>query len=277
MHIGEDHSRIAVHKWPGTGPNALLIHGIGSSGASWNNLISSLEAFVSPVAIDLRGHGSSGHPATGYLYDDYISDLDRVLLALNMPNPVLIGHSLGGIVALWWAARHPIAARAVIVLDSPLRSGEAFRPAFDGWIAQNAMHVDDLASEYRKRNPDWSTAQARRRAETMTGTAPGVFRELKEDSLRHEGADRIAELIDIHSPVLLIRGEPEFGSLVDPADADALVERLTRAEVVQIPTAGHGLHRQFPGQVSAAIQSFLDRHGIAGTTGVNQPTNGPST
>jgi pimeloyl-ACP methyl ester carboxylesterase len=262
MHIGADPYQLAVYEWPGVGPLALLIHGIGSTAASWNDLVPSLQALTTPVAVDLRGHGASSHPSTGYLYDDYIGDLDRVLQAISAPHPILIGHSLGGIVALWWAARHPTAARAVIVLDAPLRSGESFRPAFDGWIAQNAMSVVELAEEYRRRNPDWTVAQARRRAEVMTSTAPEVFYELKANSLQHEGVDRISELTGIQSPVLLIRGEPEFGSMVHPADAMALVERLPRAEVTVVPGAGHSLHRQFPAAVVAAMKSFLERYGI---------------
>lgn len=262
MHIGQGDRSINVTAWPGDGPPALLVHGIGSSGASWNELIPLLQPFLQPYAVDLRGHGESAHPATGYLYDDYIDDLDQIVDTLRLAHPVLIGHSLGGIVALWWAARHPARASAVIVVDSPLRSGEEFRPAFDGWIAQNAMAVDDLAAHYLEQNPEWEPTRARRRAEIMTNTAPGVFRELKVDSLRHDGEDRIAELLEIQSPVLLVRGEPQSGSMVHPEDAEALVSRLPNAEVEVVPGGGHSLHRQFPEQFIEATHAFLARHEI---------------
>lgn len=262
MHIGKERHRIHVTAWEGDGPAALLIHGIGSSGAGWNDLAPRLRPFVRPFAIDLRGHGESGHPDSGYLYEDYIDDLDRIVAELGIPHPILVGHSLGGIVALWWAARHPDQAAALIALDSPLRSGEEFRPAFDGWIAQNAMPVDDLTVFYVEQNPDWTEERARRRATIMTSTAPGVFRELKDDSLRHDGVDRIAELTGIQSPVLLVRGEPESGSMVHPLDAEALSARLPNAEVAVIPDGGHGLHRQFPDEVVNAMVTFLTRHGV---------------
>ena len=262
MHIGTDDHQLHVSRWDGNGPPALLIHGIGSSGTGWNDLSPLLADFLEPYAIDLRGHGQSAHPDSGYLYDNYIDDLDRLLPALEISNPILIGHSLGGIVALWWAARHSHQAAAVVAIDSPLRSGEEFRPAFDAWIAQNAMPVDDLAAHYLQNNPEWTADRARRRAEIMTSTAPGVFWELKDDSMHHHGVDRIAELEQIEAPVLLIRGDPRCGSLVHPADADALVTRLPNAEVMVIPDGTHSLHRQFPQEVVDAIRSFLARHRV---------------
>ena len=66
---------------PGTDPGAplvVLIHGITSSGEAWSAVLDALGDAFTPVTVDLRGHGASGRPECGYLYDDYIDDLDRV-------------------------------------------------------------------------------------------------------------------------------------------------------------------------------------------------------
>jgi len=248
---------ITLRTWPGAGPPLLMIHGIGSTGASWEATVPTLAEVVTPIAIDLRGHGDSGKPAHGYLYDDYIGDLDGVLHALGIERPLLMGHSLGGIVALWWAARHPDRATGIVVADSPLRSGHEFAPAFDGWLAQNAMAVPDLAAWYLARHPDWTPERARTRAEAMTGTARNVFVELRADSLAHDGVDRLAELAHVTSPVLLVRGDPEAGSLVHPSDAEAFARRLPNARVARIPGAGHGLHRTHAAEFAALAVPFL--------------------
>lgn len=260
MHIGAGDDRLALHRWPGAGPPVLLIHGIGSSGASWNDLVPRLQGHLTPIAIDLRGHGTSGRPASGFLYDDYIADLERIVTTLQLTAPVIMGHSLGGIVALWWAARHPNTARAIVAIDTPLRSGEAFRPAFDNWITWNAMTIDDLVEVYRRQHPEWPPAHTRRRAEIMTGTAPGVFRELREDSLAHEGVDRVAELTGIQSPVLLVRGDPEWGSLVHPADAVSFAHRLPNAMIGHVPEGGHGLHREKMDAFLELALPFIEEH-----------------
>lgn len=246
----------------GSGPPLVLIHGIGSTGASWESVIPALAGRVSPIMLDLRGHGDSGKPEHGYLYDDYIGDLDGVLAALDIERPLLMGHSLGGIVALWWAARHPERAAGIVVVDSPLRSGYDFAPAFDGWLRQNAMPIEELAAWYATENPGWAPDQARKRAVAMTGTARNVFVELRADSLAHDGVDRLAEIAHVASPILLVRGDPETGSMVHPDDAAAFEERLPNARVARIPGSGHPLHRTHTREFAAFALPFL-REAIA--------------
>ena len=59
------------------------------------------------ITLDLRGHGDSTKPTSGFLFDDFVSDLESVLNTLGIDHPLLIGHSFGGLVALGWAAKHP--------------------------------------------------------------------------------------------------------------------------------------------------------------------------
>lgn len=260
VHIGQDDELLSVTRWPGAGPTVVLIHGIGSSGDGWRDLIPELGRHFTPVTMDLRGHGASGKPESGYLYDDYVNDLDRVLDGLGEEAPLLVGHSLGGIVTLWWAARHPARAKAIVVVDSPLRSGEDFRPAFDGWIAQNAMSPDDLTAWYLEKNPDWGEERARRRALVMTSTAPNVFVELKADSMAHHDADRIGELTGITTPVLMVHGDVETGGMVHPDDLVAFQERLPNASAARVPGAGHSPHRDRMEEFLAHAVPFLREH-----------------
>ena len=210
---------------------------------------------VSPITFDLRGHGQSGKPERGYL-DDYIGGLDAILEALPIERPLIAGHSLGGIVTLWWAARHPGSAAGLVIVDSPLRSGRDFMPAFDGWLAQNAMTPESTAL-YLEKNPAWTEEQARQGAIVMTGTARNVFVELRADSLANDGGDRLAEILHVTSPVLLVRGEPESGSMVHPEDAADFATRLPNARVVTIPGAGHALHRERMDEFLAVALPFL--------------------
>jgi pimeloyl-ACP methyl ester carboxylesterase len=260
LRINASGTEIALRRWDGNGPPLLLIHGIGSSSASWESLAPALTRAFTPIAIDLRGHGDSAKPESGYLYDDYIADIDAVINALGMDRPLVIGHSLGGILALWWAAHHPGRAAALIVVDSPLRSGQAFMPAFDQWLQWNAMAPNDLAAIYLQEHPDWSPETARRRAQVMTSTARGVFEELRADSLAHDGVDRIAELTGITSPILFIHGDPAAGSQVHPNDLASLVERLPNVTIAGIEGAGHALHRERPEEFIDLAIPFLRDH-----------------
>lgn len=246
--------------YEGSGPALVLIHGISSAGETWWPVIDELAAHFTVIAIDQRGHGDSGKPESGYLYDNYIDDLKRVLDHFTLDRPLIMGHSLGGIVTLWWAARHPDQAAAMVIEDSPLRSGEEFRPAFDNWLELNALPVDVVTDRYAEEHPTWKPSIVRRRAELITSTARNVFVELKADSMAHHGVDRIREIEGITNPLLLVHGDIESNGMVHQSDADALVQRLPDATAHRIPGGNHGLHTDHYRAFLAAALPFLQEH-----------------
>jgi pimeloyl-ACP methyl ester carboxylesterase len=250
--------QVTIH--PGSGPAVVLIHGITSSGAIWEPILADLGERFAPVAIDLRGHGDSGKPDSGYLYDDYIGDLDRVLEHLGLARPLIVGHSLGGLITLWWAARHPERSPALVIEDSPLHSGEDFRPAFDNWIRLNGMDLPELRQHYASENPSWKPAAVERRARQMHATARQVLTELKADSMTNHDVDRLAEIEHVASPVLLIHGDVETGGMVGQAQAADFGRRLPNATVARIPGASHNLHLSRGREFLAHAMPFLERH-----------------
>ena len=245
---------------PGDGPGLVLIHGITSTGEVWQPVLEELGKQFTPVTIDLRGHGSSGKPTSGYLYDDYIADLDRVLDTLGLDRPLIIGHSLGGLITLWWAARHPDRAPALVIEDSPLRSGEDFRPAFENWLRLNAMPLDELRAAYAAERPTWKPEAIDTRARQMHATTRPVIEELMADSMAHHGVDRLAEIEHVESPVLFIHGDMDTGGMVHPDDLHAFGRRLPDATVRRIPKGGHSLHLETPRAFLELAVPFLTRH-----------------
>ena len=103
-------------------PIAVLIHGILiDSLASYFFTLANpfADAGVGTVMYDLRGHGKTDKPPTGYTMDDYAADLIGLLDTLGITRPVyLMGNSFGGSVALFTAARFPDRAAGVIMLDA---------------------------------------------------------------------------------------------------------------------------------------------------------------
>lgn len=259
-HVELDRHRIAIRTWEGHGPPLLLIHGISSAGSVWHPVIPALAAEFTPIAIDQRGHGDSDKPESGYLYDDYIGDMDGVLDALRIDRPLIIGHSLGGIVTLWWSAKHPGRAAALVIEDSPLHSGHDYMPAFDEWLMLNAMPEEELRAHYAEEYPDWAPELVLERAHLMANTARNVFAELRADSLAHHDADRIAEISGIQSPVLLVHGDVRTGGMVTPEDASAFETRLGNARSVRIVGGGHTLHRERTDDFLAVVLPFLREH-----------------
>jgi pimeloyl-ACP methyl ester carboxylesterase len=260
---------IAVTEFPNPGrPPVVLLHGVGSRGQSWWPVIDPLAARFHLYQLDLRGHGASGKPAAGYLVEHYAADLDAALdaLDLHVENNAtrIMGHSLGALVALYWASEHPAQAAALVVEDPSLRVPPDIVEAFDGWQQLAALDPAQAAAWYRQEYPDWSDEDCLRRAETITSTAPGVFAELRaeaQQALASGTTDRMHILARVQIPTLLLYGNLELGSMVAPADAERFVQIMPHGRAIQIPGAGHSLHRDASDAFLEAVIPFLEGEG----------------
>lgn len=252
---------LSVTLHPGDGPEILLIHGIGSSGADFSPVVAGMAAFSRPITLDLRGHGASMAPEFGYHYTDYVRDLEGLVSALGLSSPIVLGHSLGGIVALFWAARNPGAARGIIIEDSPLRSGPEFRESFEGWLQLNSLPREVVRAWYADKNPDWSDAVLDQRAHDMTHTRREAILELQAASMAGEGLDSLQGLENVHVPVLFMHGDGDSGSMVHPEDLARLPQRLRSIKIVRVPGAGHTIHRSHIDAWLAHVRDFVARLG----------------
>jgi len=118
----------------GDGPDVVMIHGITGNLAVWHlRLVPALSDRFRILTYDLRGHGYSDTPRTGYSPDAMASDLLELLDALEIERPVVIGHSYGADIALYFAGRHPDRVREVIAIEAALPAMEEVR-SHDDWI-----------------------------------------------------------------------------------------------------------------------------------------------
>ncbi len=108
----------------GSGSPLLFLHGIGDTAATWNLVMSLLEDRHTVVSFDLIGHGYSPVPneTSEYTRDRTLEDIDEIIEDLDAP-PILVGHSLGGYLALAHAATRPDFSAGLIVLNT----GPGFR------------------------------------------------------------------------------------------------------------------------------------------------------
>jgi len=111
--------RLFVDDGGSPGNPVLFVHGLGGSSRQWQAQLAHLRRQRRAVALDLRGHGDSD-PAPnpdGYNLDGYVEDLAAVADSLDLDRFVLIGHSLGGSVAVEYAARHPERVAGLLLVD----------------------------------------------------------------------------------------------------------------------------------------------------------------
>ena len=102
----------------GEGPDPIVcLHGITAQHRAFNAAARYLEASRGLVGVDLRGRGDSDKPESGYSLEAHAADVVRVLDHLGHRSAVLVGHSMGGFVALKTALRFPERVRALVLLD----------------------------------------------------------------------------------------------------------------------------------------------------------------
>jgi pimeloyl-ACP methyl ester carboxylesterase len=104
----------------GEGPPLLLLHGLGGSGRYWAGLADHLNTTRTLIAPDLAGFGRSDKPSSDYSRGFHLDNLDAMLAALDVDAPLaLAGHSMGGVLAALFAARHPKRVEALAIAAAP--------------------------------------------------------------------------------------------------------------------------------------------------------------
>jgi pimeloyl-ACP methyl ester carboxylesterase len=112
-----DSIEISYLQWSDRGIPLLLLHGMADHGLVWSSLGDYLAADYQVIAPDLRGHGESSKPATGYHFRDYIADLEALIAHLGWTQAHILGHSWSAKIAAIWATQRPEVFKSLILVD----------------------------------------------------------------------------------------------------------------------------------------------------------------
>src|ERR687888_2416087 len=112
------HGHRVSYRAAGEGPLVLLIHGITGDSRQWNQIIPQLADRYTVLAPDLLGHGQSAKPRGDYSLGAYAVSLRDLLIMLGHRRATVVGHSLGGGVAMQFAYEYPVFAERLVVVDS---------------------------------------------------------------------------------------------------------------------------------------------------------------
>lgn len=250
----------------GTGARPLvLVHGFTGSRDDFADVVPDLADLGRLVLLDQRGHGGSSNPGHGYSFDQLVADLRAFFDAAGIARADLLGHSLGGMVALRFALAHPERVASLILMDTGARAAPPIDPAMDRTIsivrAKGMVRIAD-----------------------KLGTLPLVGEDL--DIARIEGEERhrergrakllaldpeafavLAPLLSDHEPILHRLGEIRCPTTVIVGERDRpfvpmsqeLVRGIAGATLVTIAGAGHSPQKSGRAAWVAAVRAHVQR------------------
>jgi pimeloyl-ACP methyl ester carboxylesterase len=249
----------------GGGPPVVLVHGWLSSSRIWEPLARRLAQRFTVYTLDLTGFGESDKPLTGY----GVRNGSRLLYAFcahfGLTRASVIGHDLGGNMAVKLAADHPDVVGRVVLVSSPADEdqidlptplwlatlpvvgplfyalGRAFRPVRRMWVrpfvADPADLTDDLVDDAGK-------------------STPAAVRDTLSISRREIARGRLVRQAKvIKMPMLVVSGEED--QIVDPQSVSAWAGSVQRAEICLMDACGHAPMIERPAEFAAQILAFL--------------------
>jgi pimeloyl-ACP methyl ester carboxylesterase len=267
-------------------PLVVMQHGWMDVAASFQFVVDALHAERRVAAFDWRGFGLTATPAgETYWIPDYTADLDAMVDALAPGSAIdLLGHSMGGNVAMLYAGLRPQRVRRLVNLEGfgmPRTRPEQVVKRYVGWLdelkepqrLQDYASADHVAARLRKNNPllraDRAAWLARQWARPASD-APDARWELLADPLHKRGTPllhHVDETLEIwkriEAPVLWVEGDRTdttrwWGTRYTKEEFHQRLAIVPRVEKHLLSPAGHMVHHDQPEALAQRLEAFLD-------------------
>ena len=240
-------------------PPLVILHGLLGSARNWSSMGKKLSAHYDVFALDLRNHGNSFHDEAmdfSVMCDDLVAWLDKK----GLSSVHLMGHSLGGKVAMKFAALHPSRVQSLIILDIVPKTYPPHHEAeFAGMQAialdqiSSRKEADEILQSYVD---DWAMRQF-----LLTNLERGNdgFRwKVNLSALISNVAEMSKSPLHkddvLTTPTLLIKGAES--TFIQDEDLPAFSQQFTRSIFICLPDSGHNPHIDQPEKLEEAILSF---------------------
>ena len=270
----ELHGQPVSYHLLGEGPPLLLIHGISGSAESWSEVLPGLAEHHTVIAPDLIGHGASAKPHGDYSLGAFASSLRDLLVALGHERATIVGHSLGGGIAMQFSYQFPERVERLVLVDSgglgrevhlmlraaTLPGADYVLPAL-AWTgalsagAKGARMLGRLglhaSPEVRGIADGFETLEDPDACRAFLHTARSI---IDAGGQRVSARDRLYLAQDI--PTLIVWGERD--SLIPVAHGRAAHELMPHSRLEVFEGAGHFPFRDDPVRFVSVLRSFID-------------------
>jgi pimeloyl-ACP methyl ester carboxylesterase len=259
----------------GSGPPVLLVHGLGSSGDDWAFQIGPLAQRFRLIVPDLRGCGASEATPDGYSIARFADDLWRLLDRLAIQQPMLVGFSLGGAVALEMTLQRPHAVARLVTINSlPSYRVDHWRKALEFHVQVGMVRLFGLPRTARlvarRLFPRPHQAAMRARVEQVVGaSSPAPYLRCARALADWCAADRLTGLT---CPILMLAGEHDYTGVEEKRRWSASL----RAQLRIVAGSRHGTPFDAIGACNRALLAFLDGAPVPEQLCVDSPAQTPS-
>ena len=246
---------LAYHRTGGARPALVLSHGLTDNGLCWRRFATEMAPDFDVIMLDARGHGASSRPVSGDPLDP-ARDLADALAALDLQNPVVMGHSVGARATAAYANAYPDRVCCVVLEDpfflpQPGPEAAAVRQSrFRSQVARfQAMTEAEIVAMGRAASPGWH--------EDDFPAWAAAKRQVDAEALPAFTAPWRQEIDRISAPTLIVHGEAALGSLISPAIRDEAQALNPNIKTAEIAGAGHNVRREAFPEFVTAVRSFL--------------------
>ncbi|MGY8666445.1 alpha/beta hydrolase [Bradyrhizobium sp. UFLA05-109] len=238
----------------------VFLHGIGGAARAWRHQLTTFGRRFRAVAWDMPGYGGS-QPLPNVSIAALAGALQEFLKQIEANGPILVGHSIGGMIVQQWLTQHPRSARAVVLAQTSPAFGNADGDWQKSFIAARLGPLDrgetmrslapSLVKELVGENPDTKGLDVAR--DCMAGVPEASYRAMM---LALIGFDQRSTLKDIAVPTLLLSGSRDNNA---PAPMMAkMAGHIPAARYVELAGVGHLANLERPQAFDAAINDFLE-------------------
>jgi pimeloyl-ACP methyl ester carboxylesterase len=259
--ISVDAATIRFRAWgPRDGPGVVLVHGGAAHARWWDHIGPLLADGFRVVALDLSGHGDS-EQREDYSLDQWADEVLAVVSAGGIgKHPVIIGHSMGGLVALRCAARYGPQLRGAVAVDSPVREFTPEDRAAREHQAFGPLRVypsrEDAISRFRTLPDQWTLPFVKDHvAETSVREVDGGWCWKFDPVIFQRDPAATESVLPVSCPVILMPAE--FG-LQAGAVRGAVVDQFGReAPTIEIPGAAHHVMLDSPIALITSLRTIV--------------------
>jgi 3-oxoadipate enol-lactonase len=238
-------------------PPLVLVHSLAMDHTFWDAVASLLIRTTTVLAYDCRGHGLSDKPAGRYSVEQFADDLADLADHFNWRTVVVAGASMGGCVALAYAAAHPGRAAGLGLFDTT-----AAYNAPDKWEERAVTaETQGLEAMVEFQTARWFTDAFRASHKDVVDAAVGVF--LANPARCYAQACRMLGSFDItpalprlKMPARIVVGEEDYATPV--AMSETLHRAIARSSLTVIPSARHLTPLECPDEIAAELQALLE-------------------